>query len=269
MAVELNADVLSVIYHFLGEGRFPLVPGYGHDPGLGTVILKEHDNRYWHRAPIHIGVHWPTFDPQTALKPDRSYQGPDDLIKTQWVATRQVLHQMCTMAAVCRAWATVLDRHWSTIHTAVQKFFRLVSQGVLDLNARELVSRPLKTLAPLSPAWFKLAVKFACRNGRKLAKQQIHLKKPIKGKVFKPKPATLYVVRDKVTQVRRITKGKHIINPAAIELEGTLVEKKVGGRNFWRTATVDQVDAAMLRRRQILADTRAMANALRRAQRGK
>jgi hypothetical protein len=233
--MELNQDVLSVIYHWLGEGRFPLVP---------------------------------PFCPNPALAPDGFYMGKENhaLIRAQWVATRRALQSMCTMAAVCRAWSAALDQHWPAIYAAASKFFPFIMHPIRDRNSRGLVSRPASTLNP----WCRLAVKFVCRSGRQFARQQIHLKKPIrKGREFKPKPSTLYVVRDKVTQARRITKGKHIINPASVELEGTLVEKKVGGHNFWRTATIEQVDAAVLRRAQILRDTRAMANALRRAQRGK
>jgi hypothetical protein len=204
------------------------------------------------------------FKPRTAYGIYHPDIGKHALIMSQFRLYKQALKDLVAMTATCRAWSTLLVSHWHSIYRTMEKFLPFVLCGEKNRQVRAIAMPASRQVLPrLSDAWCRLALKYVCKNGQKMANRAItrqrYVYNPQRTRGFKP--ATLYLARSRQTHVTAIKLGKDI-DPTEDVVEYTLTEKIVDGHAYWRHKTMADVDAALDRRGQILADTHALQNEL-------
>jgi hypothetical protein len=277
---DLHADVLGVLAHFVGNEHFALTPEHPARPSESMIVMVDiHDQAKAKSS--HMTIDWATvtaatFDPRLFYY-ERMARGGDgkwteSQIEPLYRQYRRVCRDLTAFSAVCRQWNRCLEPMWKAVFLCMKKFIPFVLGRKKDFDRRQLVTSTTSLLAPLDAAWYRLALKYVCKDGKKMAKQTITLhkvqpdsdtkKKKAKSSGRGLKPKTLYLVRNKVTAKVAVRRGQNVIQ-AAETVENRLVEKYVNGRAYWLHATVAQVEEAVQRRRQILADTRALEKELK------
>jgi hypothetical protein len=284
---DLPADVVGVLAHFVGNEHFALTPEHLARPSESMIVMLDiHDQVKAKTSQMTIDwatVTAATFDPNLFYY-ERMVRGADNKweesqIEPLYRRYRRVCRDLTAFSAVCRQWNRCLEPMWKAVFLCMEKFIPFVFGRKKDFDRRQLVSRPnaASLLAPLDVAWYRLALKYVCKDGKKLAKQTITLhkvqvdsdkKKKTKTNKRGLKPKTLYLVRNKVTGKVAVSRG-HMVLQEVETVEHRLVEKYVNGRAYWLHATVAQVEEAVQRRRQILADTRALEKELKGGRRSK
>jgi hypothetical protein len=271
--LELDADVMRIILFHVGSKFFSFHPMQPAEPprDLLKLTVVPDSGRWAPEKEIDWPmVTWTSFEPRTAYNVAyeegegraRVYQ--QIKIKEQYYIYRQALKELATMSATCRAWSAVLVSHWRGIYETMEKFLPFILHGQIHALTRELaMPAGPSARSRLSDAWFRLALKYVCKDGVKMAKREITLKRYTHDPERKRglKPGTLYLARSRRTQLTTIKRGRDVEDDDVVE--HTLTEKEVDGKKYWRHKTMPDVDAALDRQRQIRADTRALQNALR------
>lgn len=258
--LELNDDVMHVIFFHAGNELYTFHQTQPANPPQDLQTFQVIPDWSREQRKYTTTINWLSatlacFDEQTGYVIPSSTD--KTLLRNQWLLYRRALKTLSDVRATCRAWKKLLKPHWRGIYTTVEKFLPLLLQGRKHDPTREL-TMPSTTQQKdlLSNKWFRLALMYVCKNGQKLAKRQITLKRYINNpdRARGLKSGTMYVVLSRLTQVTKLKRGREV--DANDIVEHTLVEKTVDGHLYWRHKTIADVDAAVLRRRQILADTR-------------
>jgi len=253
-AAPLNTDVFAVIAYFAADGLFPMTPAHPRAPhALGTATL---------RSPHRTGEVAVDLDAWADTpKAKRTWEEEATAFKVAFQYRRR-LATLAALSGVCREWNAFLAPHWRAWYTQVRPLLRCVLPNKAQERALALVTAPPGPTP--SPEWCRLAVKYAFKDGPRLARQVItvHRVKDT-GRRFKPdrRPRTLYVTHDIVTQQRRLKPGR-LVTPDTEEVEYRVAEKIVDGHAYWARKTLADIDAALRRQRAILAETRALAREL-------
>jgi len=264
--LDLPRDIYKIMLHFVAEERFSLVPGYlPKADATAPITIKTYPDGQFYGGKSTI-VDWKTLtrDWFTVNKTYRVTQGD---VKSLWRVHRACLANVATFSAVCRQWSEVVEPLWKMLFERTATFFPLILQRAKDKATLQLVTPSVDAGTSFSAEWARLALKYACRNGRKLAKQtikfkQVDLTKPNQKKRGL-KPQTLYVVR--LNGTRMLRQGKDV-DPQTATVELRITEKVVDGHNYWKHASIAHVDAALQRHRQILKETRELRSRLRKCE---
>lgn len=276
---DLPADVIGVLAHFVGNEHFALTPEHPARPSESMIVMFDiHDQVKAKTSQMIIDwatVTAATFDPSLFYYERRARDADgkwgESQIEPLYRRYRRVCRDLAAFAAVCRQWNRCLEPMWKAVFLCMEKFIPFVLGRKKDFDRRQLVARPKVLLAPLDAAWYRLALKYVCKDGKKMAKQTITLhkvqsdsesKKKTKTNKRGLKPKTLYLVRNKVTGKVAVSRGVLVLQEVET-VEHRLVEKYVNGRAYWLHATAAHVEEAVQRRRQILADTRALEKELK------
>ena len=271
----LNEDVFGVILYFLAEEWFPLSPTYPGPTGhisvrIQSCLLTRAHGGYVMRNET---VDWNQLAP-TWFSPMRKYwaadeQGPPFVsILALYAAQKRVLASIATASAVCRQWANWIRPQWPRFYAQFEKFIPFVFHNAKMQPQRALVSRPPNRLGELPPAWYRLALKYLCKNGRVLANQMIKTKavgrqQQQRRRPLHLKPKATYLVTHRPSGTRQLKPGSRVdLAHDTVELQ--LVEKSVGGHHYWATASLQDFDAAMARRERVLRDTAELMRDLKR-----
>ncbi len=256
---DLNADVFAIVAHYAGDRLFAIVLGYAPvaPENDGAIVIS---NRQQRGAPKPL-----TWDEFSALVLNAHWDYTSRDVCDLFLPFRAALQTLAAASAVCRQWNQFMDAHWTALYLQIKKFIPFVYGATKDRVQRAAFMVPQNPLVP--PDDYRLALKLACKNGKKLANQTIKTKKVILNRVTRRglsglKPRVLYIVRNNATNTRALKQGSTVLSTLET-IECKVVEKSEKGARRWANATLAQVDAALSRRARILNDTRTLMKSLK------